>query len=264
VAERIGVYILGMHRSGTSALTRVIDLLGVPVAERGMVAPSRQNPTVPPEDNPAGYWEPEELVDFNRSLLDRLGGSAMAPPPLEITAHAPRLLRDQIPAARELFRSLHPGEQWAWKDPRNCLLLPFWRAAVEDRAVAVLSLREPAEVAASLRRRGPRVGAIGVSLWEAHMRAALLASRDMPRLVVDYADLVSEPESAVARVCAFLTSHDLRLAGAAGRRRAVASIDPSLHREQGEADDAPLSREQHDLLRRLRDAASAPANAAPA
>jgi hypothetical protein len=44
----------------------------------------------------------------------------------------------------------------------------------------------------------------------------------------------------------------------------VASIDPSLHRERGEADDAPLSREQHDLLRRLREAASAPANAAPA
>jgi hypothetical protein len=263
VADRIGVYVLGMHRSGTSALARVIDLLGVPVAERGLVAPSGENPHLPDEDNPAGYWEPLDLVRFNISLLRQLGGRTMAPPPLEVTAHAAHLLRDQIPAGRELFRSLHPGDQWAWKDPRNCVLLPFWRAAIADRAVAVLAYRHPAEVAASMQRRDPRVGRTAISLWEHSVRAALFGSQDLPRLVVDYADLIAQPERTVGRVGSFLATQGLHLSGAKGHRQAVASIDSALHRHRrAEQRGDLLTGEQRELASRLSDAASAPANSA--
>jgi hypothetical protein len=263
VAERIGVFVLGMHRSGTSALARVIDLLGVPLADHGMVPPSRVNPAVPADDNPAGYWEPEDLVTFNTSLLERLGGRAMAPPPLEVSAHAAHLLRDQIPAARDLFRSLHQGEQWTWKDPRNCVLLPFWRAALEDRPVVVIAHREPAEVAASLRRRGPKVGASAISIWEDYVRSAMLGSQDLPRLVVDYADLVAQPERAVSRVEAFLAAQGLHLSGAEGGRQAVASIDGSLHRQRSaERREDLLTGEQRDLARQLAEAASEPPSVA--
>jgi hypothetical protein len=255
VAERIGVYVLGMHRSGTSALTRVIDLLGVPLADRGLLGPS--------EKDPGGYWEPEDLVTFNMSLLERLGGRTMAPPPLEISAHAGHLLRAQIPAARALFRSLHPGEQWAWKDPRNCLLLPFWRAALDDRPVVVLAHRDPSEVAASLHRRGPKVGAAAIVRWEEYARSAMFASRDLPRLVVDYHDLVADPGHTVGRVESFLAAQGLRLAGEEGRRQAVASIDRSLHRQRcAERGHDRLTPEQRDLLSRLSEAASAPPDAA--
>jgi hypothetical protein len=265
VAERVGVYVLGMHRSGTSALARVIDLLGVPVADRGLVAPSRENPYLPDEDNPVGYWEPQDLVLFNTWLLSQLGGRTMAPPPLEVSAHAAHLLRNRIPAARQLFRSLHPGDQWTWKDPRNCVLLPFWRAVIDDRAVVVFAYRDPAEVAASLHRRGPAVGATAISLWEEYVRAALFASEDLPRLVVDYADLIAQPESTVGRVGSFLAAHGLHLSGAEGHRGAVASIDPALHRQRhaGQRDDL-LTGGQRELASRLLEAASAPANAAPA
>jgi hypothetical protein len=262
VAERIGVYVLGMHRSGTSALARVIDLIGVPLADHGMVDPS--HPALSPEDNPAGYWEPQDLVKFNMSLLERLGGRTMAPPPLEISAHAAHLLREQIPAARALFRSLHPGEQWAWKDPRNCLLLPFWLAALEDRPVVVLAYRDPTEVAQSLHRRGPRVGAAGISLWEKYVRAALFASQDLPRLVVDYADLVADPGRTVGRVGSFLAAQGLHLAGEEGRRQAAASIDPSLHRQRrAERRQDGMTPDQRDLVRQLSEAALAPPDAAP-
>jgi hypothetical protein len=255
VAERIGVYVLGMHRSGTSALARVIDLLGVPLARHGMV--------VPAEDNPAGYWEPEDLVEFNKSLLSRLGCTTISPPPLEISAHAAHLLREEIPAAQALFRSLHPGEQWAWKDPRNCLLLPFWRAALDDRPVVVLAYRDPSEVAASLHRRGPKVGATAISLWEEYLRTALFASRELPRLVVDYADLVAQPDRAVGRVASFLEAQGLRLSGEGGRRRAAASIDRSLHRQRrAERPGERLTHEQRALARQLVDAARAQPKAA--
>jgi hypothetical protein len=232
-----------MHRSGTSALARVIDLLGVPLADHGMLDPSK--------DNPAGYWEPRDLILFNESLLRRLGGRAMVPPPLEISAHAAHLLRDQIPEAREVLRSLHPEEQWVWKDPRNCVLLPFWRAALDNRAVVVLAHRDPAEVVASLQRRGvaePRA----IAVWERSVRAALFASNDLSRLVVDYGDLISQPERAVGRIASFLATEGLSLSGEEGRRQAAASIDPSLHRERCvERHEDTLTGEQQELVRRL-------------
>ena len=255
MAERIGVYVLGMHRSGTSALTRVINLLGVPLANHGLLGPT--------EDNPAGYWEPQELVFLNMSLLRRLGGSTMGTPPIEVSAHAAHLLRDEIPAARDLFRSLHPGEQWAWKDPRNCLLLPFWRAALDDRAVVVRAHRDPTEVAASMQRRGRMSETAAISLWEHHVRSAMFASRDLPSLVVDYADLVAQPERAVGRVGSFLAAEGLHLAGEEGLRQAAASIDRSLHRERrAERHGDILTGEQRALVDQLLEAASAPPNAA--
>jgi hypothetical protein len=244
VAERIGVYVLGMHRSGTSALARVIDLLGVPLAEGRMLAPS--------DANPAGYWEPELLVNFNEFLLKRLGGSWNSPPPLEITAHGGHVLREHASLARDLFQALHPGDQWAWKDPRNCLLLPFWRTVVDDRAVVVIAHRDPAEVAASLGRRASFAETTAIALWERYARSAMFASRDLPRLVVDYADLVGEPVRAVSRVGAFLAAHGLRLSGEEGRRRAAGSVDDSLYGERRAPTHADvLTGEQRELLRQL-------------
>lgn len=244
--DRAGVYVLGMHRSGTSATARVIDLLGVPLAAGGLLHPAA--------DNPAGYWEPTELVLLNETLLRRLGGTSQAPPPLELTAHAAHLLRDSLPGARERFRALHPTAQWVWKDPRNCILLPFWRAALRERAVAVVAYRHPAEVVASLGRRGmPRERAL--PLWEHYLRSALFASRDLPRIVVDYGDLVARPEQAIARLAGFLSAEDMAIDGEEGVDRAVASIEGALRRQRADEDAVELSDAQRDLLAKLGQAA---------
>jgi hypothetical protein len=141
-------------------------------------------------------------------------------------------------------------------------LLPFWRAALDDRPVAVLAHRNPAEVSASLHRRGPKVGAAAISLWEDYLRSAMFASRDLPRLVVDYADLVAQPEHAVGRIGTFLEAEGLRLSGAEGRRQAVASIDGSLHRQRcADRREDLLTGEQRALAHQLAEAASEPPSA---
>ncbi len=63
-----GVFVLGMHRSGTSATTRAINLLGVPLAANDELAS-------PSPNNPTGFWEVTRLTDFNNKLLYELGGS---------------------------------------------------------------------------------------------------------------------------------------------------------------------------------------------
>jgi hypothetical protein len=221
--EPLGVFVLGMHRSGTSVLTRVVDLLGVPVAQSGMLTPDASNL--------AGYWEPRTLNLLNERLLTRLGGSWPRPPAIEVLAHCHTLLADELSAARDAFRALHPGPQWVWKDPRNCLLLPFWRAALGGRAVVVLSYRDPAEVAASMARHRLVNPLYALALWERYLQAAVLFSRGVPSLVVGYRDLAVDPDAMVTTVAEFLEGHGAALGGPEGRSRAAASVDRSLRRE---------------------------------
>ena len=67
------IVVLGMHRCGTSMITRVFSELG---ADPG------NNLMPPAEDNPEGFWEPVDLVDVHDELLDYLGSSWDNPRPL--------------------------------------------------------------------------------------------------------------------------------------------------------------------------------------
>src|SRR4051812_46248926 len=130
----MGVYVLGMHRSGTSAVTRVVNLLGVPIGrpERLMIAR---------DDNPAGFWEHGGLMDVNDALLARLGGSWDAPPE---RARGDVDLGDLAARARHEFDATYDGDRFVYKDPRVTVLLPFWRAVLGERAtVAIVVLRNP-------------------------------------------------------------------------------------------------------------------------
>src|SRR5688572_19419927 len=120
-----------MHRSGTSAATRAINLLGVPVTtDDELKAPSPRNPT--------GFWEVPRLTGFNNELLAELGGSSLGPPVLEPGwASRPELERRRT-RARRLHAKTHRTDQWVWKDPRNCVLFPFWREALDAAPVVVL------------------------------------------------------------------------------------------------------------------------------
>lgn len=52
--------ILGMHRSGTSALTRFISELGISLPKDIMPAS--------PNNNSLGFWESEEMVSINNAI----------------------------------------------------------------------------------------------------------------------------------------------------------------------------------------------------
>src|ERR1700721_285115 len=60
------ILVLGMHRSGTSALTGMLHHLGVALGERLMPATG---------DNPRGYWEHTDIVDVHQKILVALGSS---------------------------------------------------------------------------------------------------------------------------------------------------------------------------------------------
>jgi len=132
-----------MHRSGTSALTRILNPLGVSLGpEEQLLEPAPHNP--------AGFWENERVFELNDELLEALGGNATTPPVLADGWERASELDGLRTRAASLVASLADGAEIAgWKDPRLSLTLPFWRTvapvAAGDgrRRRAVCRLRAP-------------------------------------------------------------------------------------------------------------------------
>src|SRR5579871_5186902 len=129
------VIVLGMHRSGTSALTRLLHLFGLSLG--------REDDLLRPDSsNARGYWESRTLNVVNEEILNALGGCWCLPPRLEgawwNSEPAMRLKNH----ARAAFDSIYgTAREWAWKDPRNCLTLPFWMDVLASRPVIVFMYR---------------------------------------------------------------------------------------------------------------------------
>jgi hypothetical protein len=225
-----GVFVLGMHRSGTSAVTRLISLLGVHTPpDEDLVQPSAKNPK--------GYWESESLVAFNERLLRAVDCDIGCPVLLARGwEDDSRLasLRQQAPAA---VRAVFPTMPWVWKDPRHCLAFSFWRSVLTVDPVVVLVNRNPLEIAASaLRVRSDQGHVYALALWERYLRQALAQIVGLPVLVTNYADVMAAPLAWSERAHAFLV--DAGVAATAPRAGDVdAFVDADLrHAEFSRAD----------------------------
>lgn len=198
---RTAIVVSGMHRSGTSALTRVLSALGATLPSN--LIPGRV------EKKDADYWESRLVVDLNQRILREAKSWWGGWHSIDTAGLSQReaLLAD----AREVVRSQFGGSDLiVLKDPRVCRLLPLWTEALEFekyRCVHVLALRHPARVADSIQRRdglGRKVTALS---WLAHLLDAEAFTRAQPRLVVSLDNLVGDWRRELSRVEAAL---DLR------------------------------------------------------
>ena len=192
--------VLGMHRSGTSAVAGALRLAGADLGADLMA---------PAPDNPKGFWEHAGVVAIHDRLLHALGRAWDDPRPLPDawpeTAAA-------IAASAELEALLRAEFSavplWAVKDPRMCRLLPLWwpvltRMGVQPAAVFVL--RHPDEVAASLAARSGWLPDLSKVLWMQHLLDAEIASRQVPRAILPYANLLDGAPCALQALLASLS-----------------------------------------------------------
>jgi len=234
-----GVLVLGMHRSGTSAATGVLRMLGLELLGDDLLPADRANPR--------GYWESASLMALNDEILDALGYSWTCPPPAGPGWTDDPALIELAASMREGLAERFRGEGWLWKDPRNCVTLPFWLRATAIDPVVVLVHRDPVEVARSLAARDGIEEDRGLALWERYVRHALVAAEGRPTFVCDYAVLLDDPVGWTQRVGEFLAGHGLRLAEL-DEHAVAAFVDPELRRARADrADD--VSSAQGELLR---------------
>ena len=147
-SSRRAIIVLGMHRSGTSAFTRVLNLLGL-----DLPTPMPASP----EQNRQGFWESAELVELHDHALASCNSwwgdwrsiprSGLAP----ITVGEPA-----IDLSTYLKRDFATSNMFVIKDPRICRIVPLWLqtfAQLNIEPLVVITVRHPAEVAASLAMR---------------------------------------------------------------------------------------------------------------
>ena len=168
------VIVLGMHRSGTSALTRCINLLGVPVGRGDDLMAAN-------EANPRGYWESSALTRLNDDILAAWGATWFAPPRWSDGWHEDARLSELRVRAAEVLASVFTTAEWVWKDPRTCLTLPFWRSLLGDTPCVVLIWRDPAETSRSLKGVQGLAPHIGAILWMLYNAAGLRSAAGLPR-----------------------------------------------------------------------------------
>ena len=129
---------------------------------------------------------------------------------------------------RRVFRSVHRVTPWVWKDPRTCVLLPFWRHVLGPRLAAVIVFRNPLEVAESLQRRHGFTPSFGLALWERYNRLLLSHAAGLPVLVSRYDDLMTDADRWTEQVGGFLAGLGMAI-GTPTVDGAVASfVDPGL------------------------------------
>ena len=188
--------VLGMHRSGTSAVTRALAALGLDLGGDPLMSATA--------DNPTGHFEVGRLVGLDDQVLDALGGRWSAPPeaaPEVVAALAGTELGDE---ARELIDEVFADPNWVWKDPRASLLLPFWRSVLDEQPAVVLVTRHPLEVARSLAARDGMAIDFGLALWERYTRTLLRDLEGLAVFVVDFEAVMGDPEPVLAELAAFV------------------------------------------------------------
>ncbi|AFX98381.1 hypothetical protein A1OE_179 [Candidatus Endolissoclinum faulkneri L2] len=147
--QRTAVIILGMHRSGTSALTRVINLLGVNLGTDLMEAAK--------DNNERGFWEHRKIVERHDKLLNDLDmrwDDIRKMPSGWLEYSVTDDARNDLESI--IYNEFNTTNLWGIKDPRMCRLLPLWRkmlATLKTRITVLHMLRHPLEIACSLKCR---------------------------------------------------------------------------------------------------------------
>jgi hypothetical protein len=140
------IAIVGMHRSGTSMVTRLLNLCGLDLGPEADLMPPIE------ADNSEGYWENVNFVWINDEILRLRKADAYHPPQYTPTWKQNVDLAQVTSYANDLIAELSSAAVWGWKDPRTTLTLDFWQSLIPDLKI-IMCLRHPTEVAQSLARR---------------------------------------------------------------------------------------------------------------
>jgi hypothetical protein len=198
------IVVVGMHRSGTSAITRGLATLGCTLGDNLIEAV--------PGINDKGFWEDVDVNSFNQQLLEDSYSDWFHCTVLpEDYFHAP-LLRDSRQAARELLAGkLRQGRPLAIKEPRMTILLPFWQEVFADLGLNVAYLhvlRNPFEVTQSLLVRDGFSQERSMLLWFLYNQAALRYTHNTTHVVVDYGVFLENPAHQLTRIAGALGLSD--------------------------------------------------------
>jgi hypothetical protein len=199
------IVVLGMHRSGTSALTRALECFDISLGDNLVGAG---------QDNPKGYFEDLEINHFNSRLLQSIGRDWHTLLPLsDVDFDSPLFAEYRNKAVELITAKMAPVNSFGFKDPRMCMLLPFWKLVfdqIDCNVYYLISSRNPTSVASSLNKRDGYSFEKSYFLWLQYMSSVLFHTINEKRIVSDYSMLLINPVAEMQRLSTlFLTGLNL-------------------------------------------------------
>ena len=187
IGLRKGILVLGMHRSGTSALTRVLHLLGCQLPKQVMSGDV---------GNEFGHWESTPIASFNDEVLASAGSSWDDWLPFNSDWYQSPVVHDFVSRGRAwLTEEFGSSPLFVLKDPRICRIANFWFeifAAEGIEPAIVVPVRNPLEVGNSLNDRDMMEPGYAHLLWLRHILDAEAASRGLKRVFCTYDQLLED------------------------------------------------------------------------
>ncbi|MEZ5673137.1 MAG: sulfotransferase [Thiotrichaceae bacterium] len=218
------IIVLGMHRSGTSAVARLLNMMGAYFAPERMELPINQA-------NPKGYWERRDVVNLNEDILKSLNISWD-----RLAEFTPKTINSDIiqrfqPHVAEIVLGLDAQRPWMVKDPRLCLLLPLWMPLLEV-PVSIIVYRSPIQVAQSLAKRENFSLRLGMALWEKYNLCALENSNHLQRILISYEELMQHPIATVKKLHEQLQQFEVQGLRVPSEKEIRTFLEPTLFHAQ--------------------------------
>ncbi len=198
-AGRTCLLVLGMHRSGTSALARTLSLLGAALPKDMLEAN---------ETNLSGHWEPARLIALHDEMLSEAGSRWDDWRAFDPSSMGPDRLQHYHEQIKTLLLEEFADEPlFVLKEPRICRFVGIYKAVLADIGVTplfVLPNRNPLAVAASLEKRDGMTGSFASFVWLRHVLDAEAATRGGRRCLLSYEQFLADWRSTVSRMGAAL------------------------------------------------------------
>ena len=234
------IAVLGMHRSGTSAIAGILQTLGYQFGETNQALE-------PTTANPKGYWERQDVMEINDGLLAHQGCAWDQLTHFRVNGWPD--VRDPIleERMRRILGELDGHPAGFIKDPRLCLTLPVW-ARISPPALLIWVRRSPPAVARSLHARNDCSVAAGLALWEVYEHAIQTWSQNWPTLQVHFEAFQTDPWAETQALAGALQRMGIPLPAQPERATVSSWFEPGLIRNASFADANFLNPPEH-LLR---------------
>ena len=194
------IAVVGVPRSGTSAITRGLPVLGVSLG--GYVSDEKR------KDNEKGFFEDLEINAINLAMLNSVGyrwGNPVSP---IVNEDSRKIMSVFLPIAKDIIaRRLSSADIFGFKDPMIAVLLPFWKEILEKTGADVsfvIAYRNPLSVANSLKKTNNLDALVSCYIWLAGMLSSLIYTEGFKRVVVDYDDIMADPGKQLSRAAFYL------------------------------------------------------------
>lgn len=243
MTEKTAIIVFGVHRAGTSLITRSLDALGVDLGDHLMPGS---------KDNPLGYFEDVRAVDTNETILRKLGRRWTDIAPLQMPREITPDWHGEIETIDAIIKSFQ-GNEFAIKDPRLSLTFKIWQDRILDAGMQVktiICVRRPSEVARSLNKRDLTPTPKGELIWFFYMISAIYNAPRGNSLFVSYETMLTSPANEVQRIANWLGADADFRTGSKPQDFVSNFIKPELRRERDRSlEHTPMAvTELYDIL----------------